>query len=145
MASIGAVFEGYRQHAFGDVSSYITVVSNQRDGIVSYGTSDILYERNPEELSTSGGRPINLLFSDRQYNRQPFLQSAPSILNVTITPAPSVRLNLPAPFNRDFTFTPTDIAGKVVGVTPAIGGNEFADQAVWVISLTLHITGVGDS
>jgi hypothetical protein len=126
----------------------LTVVSNQDDGIGSYGRSDLLYNKaartqgRVEQLFTYQERPVMLLVSDRRAGTQPFDTSAAVPLSVSIVPPGSgqelgweVNLEFGSPFNRSYGFRAEQVDDKLVGETPAIGNTEKNDHAVWVLAV----------
>lgn len=136
----------------GNGSYRLTIVSNQPDGIVGFsgrfpGNFSLNARRSgPGALSASSS---NYLFSDRTFNTPsngPFVGPAQGFSiyvheSVTVSVQHTgagqylVTLNFTGAINRRFEIPCQCIGEAIVGYTNAIGDNEYADHATYVVTI----------
>src|SRR5689334_3218107 len=137
----------------------VTVVTNQDNGIASYGSGSLIYHPaslvgpffRPARLSTTGGEPLKYYFSDRMLDidppsppgtfghspRQPFSAKAVDKLGVSVSSifgSPSVKFTLHSWGNATFTVPMGPQGNLLVGIGPPVGN--LTNHAIYMISFT---------
>jgi hypothetical protein len=135
----------------------VTVVTNQDNGIASYGSGSLIYHPaslvgpffRPARLSTTGGEPLKYYFSDRMLDidppaspgtfghtpRQPFSAKAVDKLGVsvsTVLGSHAVKFTLHTWGNATFTVPMESRGNLLVGIGPPVGN--LTNHAIYMVS-----------
>jgi hypothetical protein len=143
-------------------SVHVTIVSNQDNGIASYGVGDLVFHSatggqvlggpllHPAHMESAAGSPLTLFFSDRKLAidpapapgsfggspRQPFSANATEALGMRVAPGLGIRQVVPVTitvFGNSVKFDMEPRGNVLVGVGPPLGPSP---EAVYVLSFT---------
>ena len=137
----------------------VTIVTNQDDGIASYGSGSLIYHPasfvgpffRPARLSTTGGKPLEYYLSNKMLDidppslpgtfghspRQPFSANAVDKLGLSVSSvlgSRTIRFTLHSGGNATFTVSMESRGNLLVGIGPPVGN--LTDHAIYVLCFT---------